>query len=186
MSLLKVNNITDLGDDPVLTDGVLDVTPPAILQIVSTTKTDTFSTTSTSFTPLTGLSVSITPSSATSKILVTCDLSYGMTQKETRGKFRFMRNATPIGIGDAAGTRQRATGAFQTGDVGDASASDNSGNSSSSFLDAPGTTSALTYSIDVMVQQSTIFINRNSNDPNSTAPQAARRISTITLMEVAG
>ena len=32
-----------------------------VLQVVSATKTDTFSTTSTSFTDITGLSVSITP-----------------------------------------------------------------------------------------------------------------------------
>ena len=41
-----------------------------ILQIQSTTKTDTFSSSSTSFTDITGLSVNITPTSSTSKILV--------------------------------------------------------------------------------------------------------------------
>ena len=47
-------------------------TPPAgtILQVVSTTLTGTFATSSTSFTDLTGLSVPITPSSVNNKILV--------------------------------------------------------------------------------------------------------------------
>ena len=46
-----------------------------VLQTVSTTKTDTFSSAVTAFTDVTGLSVSITPSSATSTILVMADVS---------------------------------------------------------------------------------------------------------------
>ncbi len=45
-----------------------------ILQVVSTTKTDTFSAASASFTDITGLSLSITPSSTSSKILVMVSL----------------------------------------------------------------------------------------------------------------
>ena len=41
-----------------------------IVQCVSTTKTDTFTTTSTSFVDVTGLSATITPKFSTSKILV--------------------------------------------------------------------------------------------------------------------
>ena len=39
----------------------------SIIQVVSTTKTDTFSTSSSSFTDITGLSVSITPASSSNK-----------------------------------------------------------------------------------------------------------------------
>ena len=42
----------------------------SIIQVVSTTKTDTFSTSSSSFTDITGLSVSITPASSSNKILI--------------------------------------------------------------------------------------------------------------------
>ena len=41
-----------------------------IIQVKSVTKTDTFTTKSTSFTDITGLSVSITPTRSDSKILV--------------------------------------------------------------------------------------------------------------------
>ena len=41
-----------------------------VLQVVSITKQDSFSTSSTSFTDVTGLSLSITPSSTSSKILI--------------------------------------------------------------------------------------------------------------------
>ena len=41
-----------------------------ILQVLQTVKTDTFTTTSTSFVDVTGLSVSITPATTSSKILI--------------------------------------------------------------------------------------------------------------------
>lgn len=48
----------------------------SVLQVVSTAKTDTFSTTSASgtFADITGLSVSITPSSASNKILILAEV----------------------------------------------------------------------------------------------------------------
>ena len=41
-----------------------------VLQVVTTTKTDTFTTTSSSLTDITGLSASITPASTSNKILI--------------------------------------------------------------------------------------------------------------------
>ena len=69
MSLLKVNNVTDLGDDAVVTDGAL-VGAGKILQVVRATDSTLRSTTSTSFTDVTGMSITITPTSATSTILL--------------------------------------------------------------------------------------------------------------------
>jgi hypothetical protein len=67
----------------------------SVLQVVSTTKTDTFSTSSTSYTDLTGLSVSITPTSATSKVLV----FYTVNGKQTTTpSMRLVRNSTAICI----------------------------------------------------------------------------------------
>ena len=51
----------DLGASETITAG-------KVLQVLSTTKTDTFSTTSDSFTDITGLSVAITPSASSSKV----------------------------------------------------------------------------------------------------------------------
>ena len=49
-----------------------------ILQVVSTTKTDTFSTsTLATEEDITGMSATITPSASTSKILITASLNYG-------------------------------------------------------------------------------------------------------------
>ena len=55
--------------------------PGKIGQVIQTYKTDTFSTSSTSFVDVTGLSVSITPSATTSKILIslTATIAQGTT-----------------------------------------------------------------------------------------------------------
>ena len=53
--------------------------PPAGIgsNVVQTVKTDTFTTTSATFEDITGLAVTITPTSASSKILVLCSLQWG-------------------------------------------------------------------------------------------------------------
>jgi hypothetical protein len=58
-----------------------DWTPPAgtVLQVVNTVKTDYFTTTSSSFTDITGLSASITPSSTSNKVLVLANISFGVS-----------------------------------------------------------------------------------------------------------
>jgi hypothetical protein len=66
MALTKINNNTLSA----ITTLPAAIATGKVLQVVQTTKTDTFTTTSTSFTDVTGLSVSITPSSASSKILI--------------------------------------------------------------------------------------------------------------------
>lgn len=184
MSTLKVNNLEDLGADPVAVNGVLVKSAfPAgtILQVVSTTKTDVFTTTSTTFTAVTGLSVSITPVSATSKILVTGDVSFAHTGANRFLRFRLMRGATAIDIGDAAGSRDRATSSWYAGDV--------NGNSGTgawpiNFLDSPNTTSPITYSVQIATSGDTMGVNRTGQDADALAEP--RTASTITLMEVAG
>lgn len=158
-------------------------TSPAVsgvVQVKSTTKTDTFTTTSTSFTDVTGLSVSITPTSASNKILVILDMN-GSQQVGTNACFaRLMRDSTAIAIGDAAGSRVRSTFALISSDAGDFFL-DNAG---MNFLDSPATTSALTYKAQVIAATSgTVYVNRTGNDGDSTS--GVRAVSSITVMEVA-
>ena len=63
MSELRTNRIVPRDGLPAGASG-------GIIQVKSTTKTDTFSTTSSSYTDITGLSVSITPTRSDSKILI--------------------------------------------------------------------------------------------------------------------
>ena len=154
----------------------------SVLQVVSNTKTDTASTVSATFGDITGLSVSITPTSASSKILVTISVSRG-TDSNQISNFRIMRDATAIGIGDTAGSRARTTMSMY---FGASDAVSHIGTSSMNFLDSPATTSATTYKVQFRSQQdgSTTYINKNASDGDGTT--VPRTISTITVMEIAG
>jgi len=142
----------------------------SVLQVVSTTKTDTFSTSSTSYTDLTGLSVSITPTSATSKVLVFYTVNGRQT---TTPSMRLVRNSTAICIADSWGGNQGTAGTFQGADNNQAT------QIAGNFLDSPATTSATTYKVQVITDSGTVYYNRSPND------FYARYTSTITVMEIA-
>ena len=102
-----------------LPDGIVDADMLAsgvggkILQVVSTAKTDTTSTTSlNTFVDISGMSVSITPSSSSNKILVIVDMRLGVNENRNVA-YRIMRGSTAIYIGDAAGSRTRGTGSIR-------------------------------------------------------------------------
>lgn len=150
-----------------------------ILQVLQVTKTNTFSTSSQSFVDVTGLSVSITPSSSSSKILVIASLALG--NNGTHSDARLMRNTTAIAIGDASSNRTRST--FHLSSVSNTDIP----TPSITWLDSPATTSATTYKMQVAVPYSSsyvIYVNRGADD--SDAGYAGRLASSITVMEVAG
>ena len=150
----------------------------SVLQVASTTKTDTFTTTSTSFTDITGLSVTITPQSASSKILVSAQLNGSEDFQVGPAYIQLVRGATNINLGDAAGSRQRASAQF------DNAFGSNMALINLMFLDSPATTSATTYKLQIRVNSGTGFINRTKTDSDNTSH--ARGASTITVMEIAG
>lgn len=152
-----------------------------ILQVLSAIKTDTFTSTGTSFQAVTGLSQAITPSSTSSKILAIVSLEGASTQAtaSSLGGFRLMRNSTAIGIGDAASSRTQFTSSLSTRSTGTGFITMSS---TKSILDTPSTTSAITYSVEVQVNAGTLFINRTQDDQD--ASQVGRFVSTLTLMEV--
>jgi hypothetical protein len=147
------------------------------LQVVSNTKTDTFSTTSGTLTDITGMSVTITPTSATSKILI--QYSLGLMQPSSAAVFgvALLRGSTVIGAGAAAGSRNPvSTSAISEGDRG--------GGQAFTFLDSPATTSATTYKLQVYINGGiTVYLNRSSTDTDNTVYN--RTAATITVMEIA-
>jgi hypothetical protein len=159
----------------------------AILQVVSTTKTDTFSAaiTANNAADVTGLSASITPSSTSSKILVVANVTGGSDSFDGSISARILRDSTAIGVGASAGSRTPVGVSLISIASNDANISTLAWN----FLDSPNSTSSLTYKIQVQnVVASgatrTLYVNRNDGDSDSASiPRAA---STITLMEVAG
>ena len=156
-----------------------------ILQVVSATKTDTFTLSSSNgtFTDVTGLSVSITPTSTSSKIFITANVNISGSNRYAA--IKVLRDSTAIGIGDAASSRTRVAVSSHRNE----SATNDHHimhNSSTSFLDSPNTTSATTYKIQIANTYAaggyTVYINRGSTDANS--DYAHRGASTITVMEV--
>lgn len=149
-----------------------------VLQVVSTTKTDTFSaSTSNTFTDITGLSVSITPSATSSKILVLASV-VGSATSNGVANIQLIRGSTAICIGDAASTRPRATTST------DSNSLDQVVPASINFLDSPATTSATTYKLAVNTgdNSGTAYINRTLSDGDSI--YQGRYASTITVMEI--
>jgi hypothetical protein len=153
-----------------------------VLQVVSTPKTDTFSTSSTSFTDITGLSVAITPSATSSKILVMMDV-VGGSGNNISIFLRLMRNTTAIHVGTDVGNRIAST-AGASDDPYDQFAMSMTG----TVLDSPSSTSEVTYKVQMSTEGSgntgTCFINRSGEDSNSN--QGGRYTSSITVMEIAG
>jgi hypothetical protein len=153
--------------------------PGHVIQVVSTTKTDTFSLASTTFTAIPNFSITITPKSTSSKILVMVSINSGSNQNEVTLIQRLMRDTTPIGVGDAAGSRTQGNTLRVA-----SSTSTLSVLSSYQFLDSPSTTSAITYSVQVRGENAyTFYVNRTEIDNNNA--QYARASSTITCMEIA-
>jgi hypothetical protein len=148
-----------------------------IIQVLQTAKTDVFSTTSNGFHDI-GLSVSITPSSVSNKILIHYDAN---VSGDDLTMVKLLRDSTDIGIGDAGDSNmQRVTqgGQYQSGN------NDKVAVYSGSFLDSPSSTSSLTYKLQVYKYGgATMRVNTPVN--NSNAIYTGRGISTITAMEVA-
>jgi hypothetical protein len=161
--------------------GVPTWTAPAgggkVLQVVSTTKIDVFSTSGTynTWIDITGLSVSITPTSATSKVLV---LFQTMGASTSNGWVRLVRGSTAISVGTTSGSRQAvSSGNMTTGNA--AIQLQDSG----VFLDSPATTSATTYKIQVITDTGTFYINQSQSDADNV--YRGRGVSSITVMEIA-
>jgi hypothetical protein len=156
-----------------------------VLQVVSATKTDTLSTTSTSFIDITGLSVSITPTSATSKIFIMYSVNVGWDLD--RGlQLRLMRDSTAICIGDAAGSRSRSSNTtFE--DAQWTFTTRAQWCLSNNFLDSPATLSATTYKLQIgaigEADGTNVYVNRSSTD--SDGGNSGRTASSITVMEIA-
>ena len=149
-----------------------------ILQATQTVKTDTFSQSVSAGSETSAIiSLSITPSSSSNKILVIADLSASFS--DTGVYMKLFRGSTQIALGDSASSRQRVSAHLLTDQSFVMSTC------SCHFLDSPSTTSSTTYHLKAghpSPSTTTIFVNRSNDDSN--AVQIPRGISTLMLMEV--
>tara|TARA_R110000851_G_scaffold205367_1_gene357390 strand:+ start:43 stop:618 length:576 start_codon:yes stop_codon:yes gene_type:complete len=150
-----------------------------IAQILSTTKTDTFSTTSATFVDIPSMTVTITPAATASKIYIMASMNGGGQQG---WRLQLVRDSTAISIGDTASSRTptTATGSPKNGEA--------MNTASFNFLDSPATTSATTYKVQISAESDQYGatnqggINRSYADADGS--WQSRATSTITVMEV--
>lgn len=149
-----------------------------VLQVVSKAKTDTFTTSSNSWVDITGLSIDITPSASTSKILIMSVIS-ATTDGTDPAPIRLLRGSIPIIIGDSAQSRTLTTilmpGAYSN--------ANGPSNASLTHLDIPLTNSLITYKLQtIRPSGGIVYLNRGTTD--STAPNTYRTTSSITAIEI--
>ena len=150
-------------------------------QVINTIKTDTFTTTSGSFTDITGMTATITPSATSSKILWFYNCNGGAYNQYCWYKITYGDNSelTTQAIADASGSRPLFTsGIMYTGH------NQRTKEGSMMGLDAPNTTDATTYKLRGWVTNSGNFnLNKTEGDADA-ADGEGRWTSSITLMEV--
>ena len=178
MSELRTNRI-------IPRDGLPSGSSGGIIQVVSISKRDIFSTTNgvtgSGYAPVTGLAATITPTRSDSKILVMLQLSIGRNGNH-RAYMRLGRTIAggsldnTIIIGDANGSNSRVTASLYI------SPSSAMSPIVSNFLDSPATTSAITYKIKGLNTASgeALYINRRKSS------DAYSLTSFLTAMEVSG
>ena len=167
-SLLKVDEIQDATGKKILQN------TGSVLQVNQAIKTDKQTVTSVSFLDVADLSVSITPSSSSSKILVVANIHVGH-DNINYCLCNIVRDSTAIGQ-PSGSNLYPATMNSSTGDnVSGGLAIMNSG---MTLLDTPNTTNATTYKIQTRTTSGTATINGRPANGNGSV------VSTITVMEI--
>ena len=146
---------------------------------------NTFTATNQSFADLSGFSISITPTSASNKILLSC--SFGRASGHDNGAntvaFVFTRDGSQVVRGDANGNRDRYTASL----LGVSYSSDN--HSDALFfqgIDSPNTTSAITYKVQNRIENGTLSINRNQSYSNTSDVYNGTGHSCFIAQEIVG
>lgn len=151
----------------------------AIIQTVTATITTPVTTTSATYVDVTGLTVSITPSSASNTIFIIATMQ-GSGSTSTSPIYQLVRGSTAICIGTSVGSRVAASSSLNV----NSAAGMNS--NTISFVDSPATTSSTTYKIQMasLVAGQQVVINSSNTDTNTAG--FPRTASTITVFEIKG
>jgi len=152
-----------------------DLPAGSVIQVVQTYKTNIFTRTATSEDDIPGMSVDITPSSASSKIMVMATLNWS-SNGSSNVWINLKRGSTYLGRG-TGGSKDNG---FYSSNVG---ATDNRivTPTNINYLDSPSTTSTTNYRIVVQSDNSNLF-TVNTRAINSFYGSSSH----ITVMEIAG
>lgn len=151
-----------------LSAGSQILNPNSVVNTVSTTKTDQWTTTSATPIDVTGMSASITPKSTASKILVIVNINISLSGAGGDAYVRLTRNGTPVGNGAAGYFAQVAGQDYYQADC-----------KCVTYLDSPATIATTTYSVQGWRGANTLYVNGRGLDG------AFITSSSITLLEIA-
>ena len=172
-------SVGGLPDGTVDGDTLASGTGGKVLQVVEATQTALVQTTSMSWVDLTGMSVSLTPASTGSKVLVFANVNSSATNGANWVAFKLVRDSTSFRLGDSASSRFLChISAIQT-------QTDDMVSSSMSALDSPSTSSSVTYKVQWQLRNSSSgSANLNSTDADTDNNTHTRGVSNIIAMEV--
>jgi hypothetical protein len=132
-----------------------------VLQVVTATDSTQRSSSSTSFVTISNtLSVSITPSSASNKIFIICNCTFGNSSQGQAAKATIFRDATNLGATNGMMDSFSDSGTIRE-------------QGSMSILDSPNTTSSVTYQAYFSVSGGSVDINWNDTKGSITAFEIA-------------
>ena len=183
MSELRTNRI-------VPRDGLVSGTGigGGIIQVKNATITDTDTVSCVSAWADSNVLCSITPTRTDSKILISLSVTgEGNATNQRRFTYRIKKvigGTTTYITGPTVSNRVSTLGS--TGDLTDDATTTASSFSISNYMDAPSTTSAVTYTLQITYDSAggsgTYYVNRNASDGSG----GPRFVSWMTLMEVSG
>ena len=151
-----------------------------VLQIKHAEYTATTSSSSDAYVDIPNLSVTLTPSSASSKFFIAVHVTIGGSGSLST-ILRVVRNGSGFFQGDSIGNRQTSQTTVYT------NSGDHANNGAILLTDEPNSTDAQTYKVQYHSQNAnTSAVNRNTNFANDANEYNAVFTSTISVMEIAG
>ncbi len=160
-----------------------------LLAYQNAVKTDTSTTSSTSYVDISGLSITMTPASAASRFRIDYSVNFAVPPSVYSGSLKLIKvvggtTTDDIYIGDAAGNRTRCSN--WTWSTNASYSSFPVDVFSGSLIHHPNTTSAVTFKLQFKSHYTNnfiVYVNRNQNDGDSNTH--GRGASSITVMELA-
>jgi hypothetical protein len=153
--------------------------------VVQATAAAAFSTTSGTYTTVTGLTLSFTPTSDTSKVALFWTVpmaSAGSGGANRRATMSVFRGGTNLIVPTSPSNRTASLVGINVGGLTYATMVLNL--ESGSLIDSPATTSAITYDVRVFANYgNTVFVNRSIDDSDTS--DFSRAVSTLIAIEVA-
>ena len=157
----------------------------SVIQVKSSSKTDGTTKSNTQSYDIPGLSVTITPTSASNKIFIIFNVNLQSGGSFGGDVVRLIRDSTNICIADANSSNIRGSNAVTRHDVGSGNYNYTGYSTVNTFLDSPGDTNPHTYKVNLYddTANNTVYINRDADGGTNSGWR--RGVSTITAMEIA-